>query len=268
MRWLPVALVLVGACSFQAIPEPGTPGSGSDDDGAPTGTGSGPVTGILNLASGDDALGMGDLMIEKTAVQTITIDTGNATRAPTISVTLPPETSLDIVQQNGFGLELAVLRVKALQVSSDITVTGSRPFVVVSETFQYDGTMTVTAHVDHPIPGAPISGAAALTSNTGGAVEIYAHTLIGVSGYINAGTGGDHVDLLGGGGGNPPSAPGLIILQSPDLENQGAVSASVTAEGILPGGLPGGPGGNFDGEIGVKCQTCNVGKTTPETTPY
>jgi hypothetical protein len=261
MRWLPEALLLVGACSFQAIPEPGAPGSGSGDDGAPTdpGTGSGPVTSVLNLASGDDALGMGDLVIDRSAVSTITIDTGNATRAPAISVTLPPETSLDIVQQNGVGLELAVLRVKAFQVSSDITVTGSRPFVVVSETFQYSGTMTVTAHVGRPIPGAPTSGAAALTSNTGGAVEIYAHTLIGISGHLDAGIGGDQDDLLGGGG--QLSAPGLIILQSPDLENKGAMSASVDAPGLDPVGI-------FDGEIGVKCQTCNVGKATPAATQY
>jgi hypothetical protein len=247
VRWL-LAGAFLGACGFQAVPEPG------DNAPEPLPPEEAPVTGddIVNIATADEMIGIGDLTI----AAPITIDTGTADPATlAFGMALPPGLTFTVAKLNGTGPELAVLRAHALAVQAHVQVIGSRPLVVLANTFDLSDAIDVTAHANP-------AGSGVLSSHSGGAIEIYARTQIAISGNLTAGTTGQGVAL------GPPrgGASGAIILQSPALHNAGHLSAN---GGDQPGELAefGGGGGNNGQIVLLYRTTIAIGATNPLAIP-
>ncbi len=232
-KWLTACALMISACAF-----PATAPSGAADDDAGNGAGSGgdpdpgagsseTVTGttpaspddIVNLAVGDELLGADDLALGTAAKDgaAVTIDTGNLTIT---GVQLPPGVSFKQVLRDGNGGELALLQVKDLMLEGPIHVIGTRPLVIIASSVQTSATIDVTAHTGNTANGFSADHNV-LTSNRGGAIEIYGQLLIANSGSITAGT--------------AATAPGVIVLQGDTLDNRGGT--------LVAGAAAFGPGG-------------------------
>jgi hypothetical protein len=189
-----------------------------------------------------------------------------------LGMTLPAGTTFATALQDGGGPELAVLHVRALAVHAQVRAYGSRPLVVLADSFELTETIDVSAHGDRPGPGArsardlegdgtgalvggaPGSAMAAppcqadLPGAGGGALEIYARTRISISGYVYADGGAGIAGTCPGRmiATQPDGSGGTIVLQSPVIDNSGRLSAT-GAPGSDPRG--GAPGSDGDGQI-------------------
>jgi hypothetical protein len=246
---------------------------------------------IPHVSTGDEYTGVEDLTI----ALPITIDTG----AMSFGMPLPPGVTFAAAKQDGGGPDLAILHARTLAVHADVHASGSRPLVLIADSFELTQTIDIAAHQDKPGPGgrAPVgpdagttlAGGAAGRAPTsplvlcnagapgggGGAVEIYARTRIEISGIINAagGAGVAGIACLGSVlAPNPGGAGGMIVLQSPIVDNAGRLLASGGASGALVTSDPEiGGGGASDGEILLLYRTkVAAGSTTPTATlqPY
>jgi hypothetical protein len=241
----------LGACSFQAVPSSG------EDIPEPVPPEEAPINSddIVNIAMADERFESGDLLIAAPLI----INTGTTTDPATLAfgMPLPAGVTFTVAKLNGTGGELAVLRGHALRVQAHVQVIGSRPLVVLADTFDLSDTFDVTAHADP-------AGTVALVSHAGGGIEIYARTQISISGNLNAGS------SSGDGAVGPPhggGASGAIILQSPAVHNSGHLSAS---GGQMADFGPGGGGGGSDrGQIILLYRTSILmkGTTNPLTIP-
>ncbi|HET9626061.1 MAG TPA: hypothetical protein VFP84_32090 [Kofleriaceae bacterium] len=224
MKWWVVGFLALAACGFQASPADGTgsdPGAGSDPGDSTGGPPQGTPTAdkVANLALGDSALGTADFTIGVAGGNdpAITIDTQ---RLAIGGLTLPAGVSFVTARQDGTGPELAVLHAKVLTIQQPVKVIGGRPLVIVCDSLFLSEQIDVTAHT------MPASGRAsdpsALTGDASGAVELYAHTLLSVSGLVNAGDASDHFGPPGGGGNQ---RPGVLVVQSRAISNTGSLVA-------------------------------------------
>jgi hypothetical protein len=284
--WIFAGALVMGGCGFQAdfIPQDGGIAGPSRPPGAP-GTGED----VLHVGPADEYIGIDDLTI----AAPITIDTG----AMSFGMALPPGVTFAAASQDGSGPELAILHVRALTVHADVRAFGARPLVVLASSFDLDHMIDVSAHDNEGGPGA-LSAQAPQTSGDGrahvlaggapgtaspsllscsiappgaggGAIEVYAHVKISISGYINAGggTGGTGICLGIVIAPNPDGSGGTIVLQSPVVENSGRLSASGGGGGLASGAV----GGGSDGQILMLYRTkVAAGNTTPKaiTQPY
>jgi len=261
-RWIAGIVTLITACGFQSQASPGQADAAITADGPPLPDAApGTSSDIVHVLSGDAYTGTGDLTISAP----ITVDTGRMSFGM-----LLPGVTFTPAKQDGGGLDLAILHVRKLDVHATVRVVGSRPLVVIADSFELTQTINVT-----PPCNAPPSPASGVGS---GAIEIYARTRISISGYINtgviSGTGGTGgTGGLGGGGwpggGSPggdgctedalAGSDGTIILQSPSIENSGRLSAS--------GGDGASANGGSLGQILMLYKTrVSAGVTTPTAT--
>lgn len=253
-KWLLACALVVSACAFHAAPNSasgdGASADPSDPDAPVTGTTPDSPDDIVNLAASDERLGTADVTIGATSntAPDVTIDTGGLTITGT---SLPAGAEFVVVQRDGTGAEIAVLRARNLALQGQIHVVGTRPLVILAESVQTSAAIDVTAHnTTAGGPGGPYNGDHnVLTSNRGGAIEIYARLLIANSNQITAGTSGRMAE------------PGAIVLQSASINNGGTLSA-------VPEGRPGddeafGPGGGNGHIVLLYKDALTAGSATP-----
>jgi hypothetical protein len=279
-RSIAAGALLLGACGFQSVATSGAPGAPEAEDAGINGTSAGPPDDVLYVGSADEYTGTGDLTIDAP----ITIDTG----AMSFGMALPPGVTFAAAKQDGGGSDLAILHVHALAVHADIRAFGARPLVLLSDSLELTKTIDVSAHsvagpgaLAAPAPGgdsghslaggAPGKPTALLISCQvappgagGGALELYARTRISISGIIDAGGGTGGSGLCQGVlATNPGGSGGIIVLQSPVVDNAGRLSANGGGAGGGIGGIGGG-GPTVDGQILMYYKTkVAPGVTTP-----
>jgi hypothetical protein len=238
-RWIAVIVLALTACGFESSPLPSlddaSPGPTQPDD--PVGT----ADDVVYVGTQDEYVGTDDLTI----ATPLMIDTGTLN----FGMPLPPGATFVSAKQDGGGPDLAILHVHKLDVRATIQVFGPRPFVVIADSIELPQTINVIARKDpsSALPSARTRAVAATGTPClapppdagGGAIELYARTRILISGYLTVGgtTGGDDrfagdacpINGLGG-------ASGVIVLQSPSIENSGRLSATGSGDSAAGGG--------------------------------
>ncbi len=151
---------------------------------------------IPHVRAQDEAVGLQPITFGNGA--DYTINTGTLTISPTINL---PIGGFTVVPQDGGGPDLALLRVSAftLPTGSSITVTGSRPLVVLAQTIDVQGPIEAGASHEAPGPGGLAAGMGDGFGRPGG------H-----SGTSDSGGGGGSFGTAGGNGGAVNSLPGGI----------------------------------------------------------
>ena len=240
VRWLAVVVFGLGACGFQSGDAPvavedETPDAAVDipdaAPGAPTGAGDD----IINVRAVDEVTGDVDWVLDRA----IAIDTG----AMTISDGIPTGVTFAPAPQDGGDAELAILRVGHFESGFDITVHGPRALVILARDVVFSGTLQARA-------AAALAGAPCAVGELGrdDSVEIYARSMIIVSGEIRVGRGAAACARPGSGG--------TIVLQAPIVTNSGR---------LLVDGDGGSAGGGNRGEIVLLYRTSVARGTTDPT---
>ena len=228
MRSLRAALLLLGACGFHTGASEGSDGrpvadAGVDADGGGGGPEAGETTRDLpHVPSTAETSGSGTWVL----TGTVTISTSGATVIA--SPPLPTGVFASIVaQQTAPGTEIAVIRADVVNVTvgASVVITGTRPFVVVANTINVDGTLDASAVIGAAGAG---GGAPGVTATMNGV-----HT----GTYGDSGGGGGAFTQTSGAGGSANTACGMIAM--------GGVTGTAfgtPALDVLEGGRGGGTG--------------------------
>jgi len=187
----------------------------------------------------------------------------------------PAGATFEIVGQDGGGLDLVVMHVRDLTVDGVLSISGTRPFVIIARDIVVHGTIDGSANLDKPGPGGGIPdigmpgqggmGNVFMKSHSGGGGGGFAPGA-GSSGTIMCGGqtlgetaggpshGGAELATLAGGGAGGRGGFECMQQPSPGGAGGGALQLSATGTITIDGGavLAGG-GGGFGGAGGSPC---------------
>ncbi|HEX5061791.1 MAG TPA: hypothetical protein VFV99_20630 [Kofleriaceae bacterium] len=215
--WLVVAAL--AGCSFEHGMDVGGGGDDVPPDVAPS------LRDIPHVPATHEMPGIGDYMFTNTTIDTTT---------GTIQPPAPEGVVVAMVMQEPSGDELLVIRAHAISIpaATAVTVTGTRPLVLIADTITIAGLLDGSAHASVPGPGG--MGATAVTKTGRGSDGV--HT--GAS--QDSGGGGGAYATNGATGG----ASGTATSCGSELANGGAGGQSwgTPTLDVLAGGAAGGIG--------------------------